>query len=113
MTHSTSSLNPEQLRAVEHHHGPLLIVAGPGSGKTRVMTHRIAHLIYNGVPADSILAITFTNKAAKEMLSRTMDLLDDSRGPTSPPQISTFHSFCARLLRRARARKAQRKEDQE
>lgn len=100
MSHPTSSLNPEQLRAVEHHHGPLLIVAGPGSGKTRVMTHRIAHLVHNGIPADSILAITFTNKAASEMLGRTLDLLGESAAHCAPPQISTFHSFCARLLRR-------------
>ncbi|MEE8143476.1 MAG: UvrD-helicase domain-containing protein [Planctomycetota bacterium] len=94
-------LNEGQRVAVEHRAGPLLVVAGPGSGKTRVMTHRIAHLIAGGVEPDSILAITFTNKAANEMLQRTLGLLpgsvvDGRRGP----RISTFHSFCARLLRR-------------
>lgn len=101
MQEPVSSLNSDQRRAVECHHGPLLIVAGPGSGKTRVMTHRIAHMVRCGVPAESILAITFTNKAADEMLGRTLALLDDDGvGFETPPQISTFHSFCARLLRR-------------
>ncbi|MGE3165029.1 MAG: ATP-dependent helicase [Planctomycetota bacterium] len=100
MSSAAASLNSDQRRAVECHHGPLLIVAGPGSGKTRVMTHRIAHMVHCGIPADSILAITFTNKAAEEMLGRTLALLGDLEGLDSPPQISTFHSFCARLLRR-------------
>ncbi len=100
MNSSDAMLNPAQLRAVEHGAGPLLVVAGPGSGKTRVLTHRIARLIAEGVPAPCILAITFTNKAADEMLKRTRDLLGPDRDPFDTPQISTFHSFCARLLRR-------------
>ncbi|MEM7166973.1 MAG: UvrD-helicase domain-containing protein [Planctomycetota bacterium] len=95
----SAELNPEQRRAVEHHDGPLLCVAGPGSGKTRVMTHRIAHMIACGIPAESILAITFTNKAADEMLHRTLALIE-RQSAYGRPEISTFHSFCARLLRR-------------
>ena len=102
------SLNPEQHAAVHHRDGPLVIVAGPGSGKTRVMTHRIAQLIATGVPAHQVLAITFTNKAADEMMQRTLKLLHpDAIDPVNAgamtadlPRVSTFHSFCARLLRR-------------
>ena len=93
-------LNPSQQAAVEHRDGPLLVVAGPGSGKTRVLTHRIAHLIASGVPAGSILAITFTNKASGEMLERTLRLLDRQSEGEDLPVISTFHAYCARLLRR-------------
>lgn len=99
----TTQLNPEQRRAVEHHDGPLLVVAGPGSGKTRVMTQRIAHMIACGIPPESILAITFTNKAADEMQHRTLSLIDSAQREDpywGRPEISTFHSFCARLLRR-------------
>jgi DNA helicase-2/ATP-dependent DNA helicase PcrA len=89
-------LNPDQLDAVVHRGGPLLVVAGAGSGKTRVLTHRIAHLIDEGVPPSAILAITFTNKAAQEMRHRVANLV----GPvTRAMWVCTFHSACVRILR--------------
>ena len=92
------NLNPQQLQAVQHNEGPLMLVAGAGSGKTRVITCRIAHLIKaKGVSPESILAITFTNKAAGEMKERVRNMLD-LRGAF--PWVSTFHSFCLRILRR-------------
>ena len=90
------TLNPDQLDAVVHRGGPLLVVAGAGSGKTRVLTHRIAHLIEEGVPPSAILAITFTNKAAEEMRHRVAQLV----GPvTRAMWVCTFHSACVRILR--------------
>lgn len=89
-------LNGPQRDAVLHGSGPLLILAGPGSGKTRVVTTRLAHLVVeHGVPPEALLAITFTNKAAREMRERVEDLIGPSRA-----WISTFHACCARILRR-------------
>ena len=88
------SLTPAQLAAVTHVDGPLLILAGPGSGKTRVVTHRIAHLLQQGIAGKQILALTFTNKAADEMKARLARLV-----PLPTVWMGTFHRFCARLLR--------------
>ncbi|OGJ57770.1 hypothetical protein A2635_01465 [Candidatus Peribacteria bacterium RIFCSPHIGHO2_01_FULL_51_9] len=110
-----ANLNAEQQKAVEHGNGPLLILAGAGSGKTRALTHRIAHLIDQGIPPWQILAVTFTNKAANEMKERIRNLLNimsDSslinqsfehvhdNKQSRLPVMGTFHSICARILRR-------------
>ena len=92
-----SGLNPAQYEAVVHDEGPLLVIAGAGSGKTRVLTSRIAHLIRTGTSPFEILAITFTNKAAQEMKQRVAALV----GPVAEKMwVSTFHSACVRILRR-------------
>ncbi|MGB0034429.1 MAG: UvrD-helicase domain-containing protein [Candidatus Acidiferrales bacterium] len=93
-------LNDRQGEAVLATEGPVLILAGAGTGKTRVITYRVAHLIEKGVPGSAILAVTFTNKAADVMKERIGELLRASGSDASDVWVSTFHSFCARLLRR-------------
>ncbi len=100
MQNFLDSLNPEQRLAAETTEGPVLILAGAGTGKTRAITFRMANLIARGTPAECILAVTFTNKAAEEMQNRVSDLLLRAGVPTDRPWLSTFHSLCARLLRR-------------
>src|SRR5690349_7649488 len=95
-----NELNPEQRHAAETTEGPVLILAGAGTGKTRAITYRMANLIASKVPGEAILAVTFTNKAAEEMQSRVSDLLLRSGVPPAQPWLSTFHSLCARVLRR-------------
>ncbi len=105
----TANLNEPQLQAVMHTDGPLLILAGAGSGKTRALTHRIAKLIHDGVPPWQILAVTFTNKAANEMKERIENILHMTEGTNVSmwdlnagklPVMGTFHSICARILRK-------------
>lgn len=106
-------LNQKQIEAVSQIDGPVLIIAGPGSGKTRVLTHRVAYLINQGIPAEQILAVTFTNKAANEMKDRIAKLIalqakrdfkmparhDFAKGVSGRPTIGTFHAVCAQFLR--------------
>ena len=111
-----SSLNPQQRQAVETIRGPVLILAGAGTGKTRVITFRVAHMIERGIPPGNILGVTFTNKAAREMQERVIKLIPrTARSPKSKvrshgagsqpstadarPTICTFHSLCVRILR--------------
>src|SRR5262245_25015751 len=104
-----NSLNPQQRLAVETHQGPLLILAGAGTGKTRVITFRIAHMIERGISPENILGVTFTNKAAREMQERVRKLLPQSKinprkagqksKTPSGPTLCTFHSLCVRILR--------------
>src|SRR5215470_9359066 len=101
-----NSLNPQQRLAVETVKGPLLILAGAGTGKTRVITYRIAHMIERGITPGNILGVTFTNKAAREMQERLTKLIPRARNDGNAaksaaerPTICTFHSLCVRILR--------------
>ena len=101
-----STLNPPQRQAVESINGPVLILAGAGTGKTRVITYRIAHMVERGVLPGNILGVTFTNKAAREMQERVTKLLPKRKKTDDPaadrenrPTICTFHSLCVRILR--------------
>ena len=97
MSGFTGTLNPQQRQAATHIHGPLLILAGAGTGKTRVITARMAYMVNEGIQPQNILAVTFTNKAAAEMRERVKDMVRDGLGRKIV--LGTFHAFCARMLR--------------
>ena len=99
MTEILEGLNPAQQDAVQTMSGPVLILAGAGSGKTKTLTHRIANLIANGVLPSEILALTFTNKAAREMRERLAKILDRENSFSFMPWMGTFHSICVKMLR--------------
>ena len=90
-------LNQAQREATVQINGPMMVIAGAGSGKTKVLTYRIAHLIDNGIDAFNILALTFTNKAAQEMKSRIAGMVGDNEAKNI--WMGTFHSLCAKILR--------------
>ena len=99
-----SSLNPQQRQAVKVTNGPVLILAGAGTGKTRVITSRVAYMIATGIRPGNILAVTFTNKAAREMQERVRELVPKAKlvnkdGITEKPTICPFPSLCVRILR--------------
>ena len=102
-----SALNPQQRQAVETINGPVLILAGAGTGKTRVITFRIAHMVAKGIAQGNILGVTFTNKAAREMQERVKQVCSPAPLATSPGSanapkrqtLCTFHSLCVRILR--------------
>jgi DNA helicase-2/ATP-dependent DNA helicase PcrA len=91
-------LNEAQVKAVINYEGPALIIAGAGAGKTRVLTYRIAHLLKQGIPAPNILALTFTNKAAREMKERIIAIV--GMDTAKYLWMGTFHSIFARILRK-------------
>src|SRR5918995_5754294 len=95
MPGALDGLNRSQQAAVSHPGGPLLVVAGAGTGKTRTLTRRFAWLVEQGVPADAVLALTFSSPAASEMRERLEELLED---PYEELHVATFHAFCTRLL---------------